>query len=48
MKEATSLGPWVVRIIVRDLLLLLILGGGWELMIFYSSFTEKIHPLKYN
>ncbi len=48
LAEAGELGSWVWRIVIRDLLLLAILGGGWELVIFYSRYTKKLSPYKYN
>lgn len=29
MREAFAIGTWVLRIVVRDLVLLALLGGGW-------------------
>ena len=39
---------WWIRIVVRDLIIMLVLVGGWDVLIYRTSIRERMRPLKFN
>jgi sterol desaturase/sphingolipid hydroxylase (fatty acid hydroxylase superfamily) len=43
-----SWNGWVMKIVLRDLLLMLVVCGGWDWLLYSSPLRERLAPYKYN
>lgn len=43
-----SVGGWVSQIVIRDLLLICLIGGVWDWILRLSSFAERLTPYKFD
>lgn len=43
-----SAGGWVWRIVLRDLFLVIVIGGGWDWILRFSPLAKRLAPYKYN
>jgi hypothetical protein len=47
---AATIGPWILRIILRDLAITTVIAGGWDALLYskYSPLRSKMHAVKFN
>jgi hypothetical protein len=37
---------WVAHIVLRDLLIMVIVAGGWDYLMYFSSLAKRLHRFK--